>query len=170
MSSDLARAIAQSGAIDESMLRELNKWKLPGVVVPSEAGFTTPEEALEAIEEAMTSANQVEVRVTDLDILKNFLQTRRSGKLYVVTEDGTKGAINVTFGTISRRNYVDYIIPWNNDSIETILTNGESYLLDDKKKVFFSAVMDLYFEDTKAFMVCTPIREGNGKRSTDHQG
>lgn len=168
--SELARAVTQSGALDESMLRELNKWKLPGVVVPDGAGFTSPEEALEAIEEAMTSANQVEVRVTDLDILKNFLQTRKSGKLHLVTEDGTKGTLNVTFGTISRRNYVDYIIPWNNDSLEVILTNGESYLLDDKKKIFFSSVMDLYFEDTKAFMVCTPTRESNGKRSTDHQG
>lgn len=170
MSSDLARAVIQSGALDTDMLRELNKWKLPGVIVPSEAGFSTPEEALEAIEEAMTSADQVEVRVTDLDILKNYLQTRKSGKLHIVTEDGSRGQLNVTFGTINRRNYVDYIIPWNNDSIEAILTNGESHLLDDKKKIYFSAVMDLYFEDTKAFMVCTPIREGNGKRGTDHQG
>lgn len=170
MSSDLARAVTQSGVLDADMLRELSKWKLPGVVVPSEGGFTTPEEAIEAIEEAMTSAGQVEVRVTDLDILKNFLQTRKHGKLHVVAEDGTKGTLNVTFGTINRHNYVDYIIPWNNDSIEGILTNGESHLIDDKKKIFFASVMDLYFEDTKAFMVCTPIREGNGKRSTNHQG
>jgi len=168
--SELARAVTQSGALDETMLQELKKWKLPGVVVPEGDGFKSPEEAIEAIEEAMTSANQVEVRVTDLDILKNFLQTRKSGKLHLVTENGSSGTLNVTFGTINRRNYIDYIIPWNNDSIEAMLTNGESYLLDDKKKVFFSSVLDLYFEDTKAFIICTPIREGNAKRSTDHQG
>lgn len=165
--SELARAVLQSGAIDEGMLRELNKWKLPGVVVPSEDGFKSPEEAIEAIETAMTSASQVEVRITDLDILKNWLQTRKSGKLHLVTENGTTATLPVTFGIINRHNYVDYIIPWNNDSIEVMLTNGESYLLDEKKKVFFSSVMDLYFEDTKAFIVCTPIREGNGNRNTD---
>lgn len=168
--SDLARAITQSGALDENMLREMMKWKLPGVVLPETEAFQSPEEAVEAIEEAMTSANQVEVRVTELDVLKTYLQTRKRGKLHLVTENGTTGDFPVTFGTISRLTHVDYIIPWDSDSVEVLLTNGQSYLLDDKKKVYFGTVMELFFEDNKAFIVCTPIREGNDKRKPSHQG
>lgn len=167
--SDLAKAIAMSGALDQDMLRELVRWRLPGVVVPNDGSFKTPEEAIEAIEEAVTSANQVEVRVTDLDILKHFLLSRKDGKLHLVTENGTKGTWPVTFGTITRLGQQLYIIPWNSDTIEGMMTNGESYLLDGKVKIYFGEVTDLYFGEQKAFMLCTPIREGNGKRSTSHQ-
>lgn len=164
--SDLAKAMAQSGALDASMLQEFAKWRLPGVVLPEDGMFDTPEKAVEAIEDAMTSAEQVEVRVTDLDVLKSYLQTRKEGKLHIVNDEkGTKGTWNVTFGTIKRPSHIDYIIPWNASSIEELLTNGQSYLLDEKKKVYFSLVTDLYFGEQKAFMLCTPIREGHGKRN-----
>lgn len=168
--SELAKAIAMSGALDTGMLRELSKWKLPGVVVPDEDGFSTPEAAVEAIEEAITGADQVEVRVTDLDVLKNFLQSRKEGKLHVVNDErDTQGTWSITFGTIRRLTHTDYIIPWNSDSIEALLTNGQTYLLDEKKKVYFARITDLYFGDQKAFMLCTPIREGNVKRETKHE-
>ncbi len=166
--SDLSNAIALSGAIDADMLRELTKWRLPGVVLPEGNPFASPEEAIEAIEEAMTSADQVEVRVTDLDILKYYLKTRKDGKLHVVAEHGAKGTYPVVFGTIDRTSHKDYIIPWRSQSIEELLTNGESYLLDDKKKVYFSSVSELYFNDQKAFMVLTPSKESHGKRGTDN--
>lgn len=166
--SDLAKAIAMSGALDQSMLRELCKWRLPGVVVPDGGEFKTPEEAVEAIEEALTSAGQVELRVTDLDVLKNFLVSRKEGKLHLVSDKGTKGTWPVTYGVIDRRSHFDYIIPWNSDTIEMLLTNGESHLIDDrKKKIYFSTVTDLYFGSQKAFILCTPIREEHGKRNSD---
>jgi hypothetical protein len=167
---DLAKAIAMSGALNEGMLRELTKWRLPGVVVPDGQAFGTPEEAVEAIEEALTSAGQVEMRVTDLDVLKDFLVSRKEGKLYLVGEQGARGTWPVTFGVIDRRSHLDYIIPWNSDTIEMLLTNGESCLIDDKKKkIYFGSVTDLYFGEQKAFILCTPIREGHGKRSTSEQ-
>lgn len=168
--SDLSNAIALSGAIDADMLRELTKWRLPGVALPADDFFSSPEEAIEAIEDAMTSANQVEVRVTDLDILKHYLKTRKDGKLHVVAEHGAKGTYPVVFGTIERTSHKDYIIPWRSDSIEELLTNGESYLIDDKKKVYFSSVSELYFGAQKAFIVLTPSKEAHGKRNADHQG
>lgn len=169
--SDLSQAVARSGALDANMLRELVRWRLPGVVVPDDGQFNTPEEAVEAIEEAVTSKDQVEVRVTDLDVLKNFLQTRKTGKLHIVNDEGpseqeAKGTWSVTFGTIKRTNHTDYILPWNSDSIEALLTNGRSYLLDDKKRVYFSLVTELYFGDQKAFIVCTPTKEDHAKRDS----
>lgn len=164
---DLAKAIAMSGALNEGMLRELMKWRLPGVIVPDGQVFETPEAAVEAIEEALTGKSQVEVRVTDLDVVKNFLMNRREGKLHLVTDQGTRGTWPVTFGVIDRKSHFDYIIPWNSDTIEVLLTNGESCLIDDhKKKVYFGTVTDLYFGEQKAFILCTPIREGHDKRST----
>ncbi len=166
--SDLSEAVARSGALDATMLSELTKWRLPGVAVPEEGQFATPEEAVEAIEEAMTSKDQVEIRVTDLDVLKSYLQSRKEGKLCIVNDDkGTSGTWKVTFGTIKRPGYTEYILPWNSDSIEILLTNGQSHLIDDKKKIFFSLVTELFFGDQKAFVLCTPIREEHGKR--DHK-
>ncbi len=163
--SDLAKAVARSGALDAGMLREFGKWKLPGVVTPSEDGFTTPEEAVAAIEEALTSEDQVAVRITDLDVVKHYLQSRRRGKLHVVnSEKETSGAWPVTYGIIHRNNQDEYIIPWNSDSIEDLLTNGETYLAtEDKQKVYFSTITDLYFGQQKAFMLCIQ-RKTNGRK------
>lgn len=163
--SDLSKAVVLSGALDANMLKELTRWRLPGVVLPAEGQFNTPEEAVEAIEEAMTGQEQVEVRITDLDVLKCYLQSRKDGKLRIVNDErGTSGTWPVVFGVIKRAKYVDYILPWNSDSIEALLTNGQSYLLDDKKKVYFSLVTELYFGDQKAFILCTPVKEEHGKR------
>lgn len=163
--SDLSKAVVLSGALDANMLKELTRWKLPGVTLPAEGQFTTPEEAVEAIEEAMTGRELVEVRVTDLDVLKCYLQSRKDGKLRIVNDErGTSGSWPVVFGVIKRPRHTDYILPWNSDSIEALLTNGQSYLLDGKKKVYFSLVTELYFGDQKAFILCTPAKEDHGKR------
>lgn len=161
--SELAKVMALSGALDEGMLKEFSKWKLP-IVVPDDDPYDSPEEAIEAIEEALTSAGQVEVRATDLDVLKQFLRTQRNGKLHLVTSK-EKTTVQATFGVTAMG---EYIIPWRGDSIVDMLTNGESHLLDGKRKVFISDVQELYFGDTKVFILCTPIKEKkHGKHSDE---
>lgn len=156
----LSAAIAQSGALDEGMLRELAKWRLP-LALPdaSEELFETPEEAVEAIEEAVESKAAVEVRATDLDVLKQYVSTATKGKLHVVTQVES-GTFPVTYG---RTKFGDYIIPWQADSLVEYLTNGESYLQAKGGKVYFSIVQELYFGDRKVFIQCTPQEERNGR-------
>lgn len=152
--SELTKAMALSGALDETMLRELSKWKLP-IEVPEDDPYESPEEAIEAIEDAMTGVGQVEVRATDLDVMKQYLRTQRSGKLYLESTK-EKMTIPATFGVTTMG---EYIMPWRGDSIADLLTNGLSHFIDGKRKVFISDVQELYFGDTKVFILCTPIRD-----------
>lgn len=156
--SELTKAVTLSGAIDTEMLREFAKWKLP-VEVLNDDLYDSPEEAIEAIEEAMTGSDQVELRTTDLDALKQFLRTKRKGKLHLTTSKGS-GTIDVEFGVSAMG---EYIVPWNADSIAEIIMNGESYILDVRRKVFITDVTELYFGGNKAFMLCTPRREQHAK-------
>ncbi len=152
--SELTKAMALSGALDESMLRELSKWKLP-IEVPEDDPYESPEEAIEAIEDALTGASQVEIRATDLDVMKQYLRTQRNGKLYLEsTKERT--TIPATFGVTAMG---EYIMPWRGDSITDLLTNGASHFIDGKRKVYISAVQELYFGETKVFILCTPIRD-----------
>jgi hypothetical protein len=152
--SELTKVMVLSGALDVGMLQELNKWKLP-IVVPDDDPFESPEEAIEAIEEALSSSGQVEVRATDLDVMKQYLRTQRKGKLHLV-HPHEKGTFEVTFGVTAMG---EYIIPWRTDSIVDLLTNGESHLLDGRRKVYIANVQELYFGDTKVFILCTPVKE-----------
>lgn len=157
--SDLTKAVALSGAIDVEMLREFSKWKLPVDVPNGDELYESPEEAIAAIEDAMTGSEQVEIRTTDLDVLKQFLRTKRKGKLYLTTSKGS-GTIDIDFGVSAMG---EYIIPWSADSIIDIMTNGESHVLDVRRKVFVTEVTELYFGGNKAFMLCTPRREQHAK-------
>jgi hypothetical protein len=161
---ELSAAVAQSGALDEGMLRELAKWRLPlELPATSEEIFATPEEAVEAIEEAVESRAAVEVRATDLDVLKQYLATATKGKLHIVTQVES-GTFPVTYGLTK---FGDFIIPWQADSLVEYLTNGESYLQAKGGKVYFSTVQELYFGERKVFIQCTPHRERNGRTEQD---
>lgn len=157
---ELSVAVAQSGALDEGMLRELAKWRLPlELPATSDELFATPEEAVEAIEEAVEGKAAVEVRATDLSVLKQYLTTADKGRLHIVTAVES-GAFPVTYGTTK---FGDYIIPWQADSLVEYLTNGESYLQAKGDKVYFSTVQELYFGARKVFIQCTPYRDHNGR-------
>lgn len=149
----LSDAVMQSGAIDAGMLQELNKWRLP-LELPTEEAFDTADEAVAAIEEAMEGAEQVEVRSTDLDVLRRYARTQAKGRLHIVTPN-EKGAFPVTYG---KGELGEYIIPWQADSLEELLTNGQSFLHTADGDVYFSRIQDLYFGERKVFILCTPIR------------
>lgn len=152
--SKLTEAVALSGALDPDMVREMCKWKLP-VEVPEASPYTSPEEAVAAIEEALEGKEQVEIRSTDLDVLKQYLKTQHRGRLHIVTPHES-GTFEVMMGITPMG---DYIIPWKSDSLAEHLTNGESYIIDGRKKVHLSDVRDLYFGERKAFILCQPVRE-----------
>lgn len=157
---ELAKVVALSGALDPEMLRELVRWRLP-IEVPEEAPFTSPEEAVAAIEEAQQDRDLVQVRATELDAVQQFNRTKQKAKLHLVA-GGESGTYDILCGLNDKD---EYIIPWQSDSIVDILTNGESYLIDGRKKVYFADVVELYFGKKKAFVLCTPIREAHGKPS-----
>lgn len=151
--SELTRVMAQSGALDPGMLQELAKWKLP-IEVPDDDPLESPEEVVEAIEAAVESREQVEVRSTDLDVLTQYMRTQTKGKLHIHTEH-EKGVFPVTYGTTR---FGDYIIPWQAESLVDYLVNGESHLKVGSTSVYFATVQELFFGERKVFILCTPRR------------
>lgn len=151
----LTTVMAQAGALDEGMLSEIAKWRLPAQLDPAAEPFEDPEEAVEAIEEALTGKEAVEVRATDLGALKQYLRTQTKGRLRIKTDDEDR-TFAVSFGFTHTG---EVLIPWQADSLEEYLTNGDSYLLHEGRRLFFSRVEDLFFGEKKAFIRCT-IAEG----------
>lgn len=148
----LMKVVTQTGVIDQSMLQELHRWKLP-LEITGDPFFTTAEEAVSAIEEAVTGEDQVEVRATDLDVLKDYDKTRQTGRLHLEDDQGQKGNFKVEFG-VTRSGA--YLIPWDADSLIEVFTNGVSYLDTGSTRVFFSDVQELFFGDKLAFIKCVP--------------
>lgn len=155
--SKLTEAIALSGALDQAMLGEILKWRLPATV-PEGEPYTTADEAVAAIEDAQSSYDQVEIRVSDPDALRHYMTTRKPGKLRVVMEDATS-TFDWEYGVTPMG---DYILRWNDGTNTDVLCNGETCLLDGKRKVFFGRVQDLYFGDQRMFILCTPRKLTNG--------
>jgi len=147
----ISTVMAQAGALDEGMLAEIAKWRLPLQLDSQAEPFEEPGEAAEAIEEALTGKEAVEVRTTDLSALKQYLKTQTKGRLRIKTDDEDE-TFAVTFGTTTSGGI---LIPWQADSLEEHLTNGDSYLLCEGRRVFFSRVEDLFFGEKKAFILCT---------------
>jgi hypothetical protein len=153
MGSLLADALAGSGALDPMVCAELSKMGLP-VKVPAEKHIAEdPDAAVIALEHALNSEDQVEVRITNLDILRDYLRSRRKGKLHVVTPEGEEGTFAISFGQTKRG---EYIIPWQSEGIGELMTNGQTHLIDGRRKVYFHATQECYFGEARAFMVCSP--------------
>lgn len=162
MTSPLTVAILKSGLISPAALAEFRRWKT--IDLPEELPVIA--EGLEQVAQSLASALEgdglVISRETDLDILKQFLDTQRQGNLHVeiyredVTED-TDADISISFGITPLG---EYIIPWRSESIVAELTNGFCYLdAPGIERVFFAGVRELFYGDHKAFMVCVPRRE-----------
>lgn len=149
--SKLTEAVGLSGALDTGQVSELTHWRLP-VSVPDGAPYTDPEEAVAAIEDATTDYDQVEIRVSDPDAMKTYLGTKRPCKL-VLKENNSKETFEWNCGITASG---DYLLQWGDGVSTDLLTNGESYLLDGGKRVFFSSTQDLYFGDKRVFVQCTP--------------
>jgi hypothetical protein len=163
MSTPLATALVRAGLLDVNMIAELIRWKLP-VDLPKVSLERDPVAAALAIQQAIEDHDQVEVRETDLELLKLFLKTQTIGRLHVAMMDET-AEFEVAFGrtrcTESNGKRVlsgDYIIPYRSESICEVMTNELTHLIDGRKKVFFSEAKDFFFGGTKAFMVCTPTK------------
>jgi hypothetical protein len=162
--SKLQRAVLQAGVVKPEEAREIQRWGLPVEPDdPEEPSPTTAEEAVAMIREALESREQVEVRRTDLDIMKRYIEKHEEARLYV-TEESTNARTNfkVSFCITSMG---EYAMPWtwHGDTIEGLLTNGLSYLRTGDKKIYFSDVRELFFGKHKAFIICTPSTEEEGE-------
>jgi len=151
---ELARIAVRSGIVSPEMFTEFKKW---GYFLDKGTTETPPprtkEEFVEQVEQALESEDMVIVRETDLAALEQYLTTQRVGELAVIS-DGEAVKFPITYG---RTTTGEYIIAWRGEAITALLTNGLTFLLEmDDTQVFFKDVRDLFFGETKSFIVCMP--------------
>ena len=155
----IASAVLKAGLVDQKMFDELKRWgspiELPEVLPEPSKSLT---EAAQIIEEALQSEGYVLTRETDLEILGQYMATQRTGKLHVevvAVPDmlvGTEANFDISYG---KTPLGEYIIGWRSESIKDEMTNGLTYLIEDGNHIFFKDVREVFYGDTKAFMICT---------------
>lgn len=164
--SQLTDIIIKSGIIPPNVLSEVKRWGLPAGDDVQPPGELEPEmtvqQLCDKIDEAIQSEGYVLTRETDLEAVKQYIETMTQSVLHLVMEDGKASNFTVHAG---RNTAGEIIIPWRSDNITDLLTNGESYLKINKEKVFFSNARELFYGSNKAFIVCTPsTKEPDGNR------
>lgn len=153
----LAAAVLQSGLLDHSILEEMRRWGVPVDLLETDGKKPRSlDEVTDRLREALEGEGYVLVRETDLAVLQQYAATMQQGTLHLVldTEDGpNESDLEVTYG---RTPLNHYILAWKSMGIADVLTNGMTYLNDGTSRVYFHQVRELFFGDTKAFMICEP--------------
>lgn len=152
----LTTAVVQSGLVPPSVLEEMNRWGLMEFVQPPKA-LRSIDEVIDRLREVLESEGFVDVKSTDLDALKEYLEGQSEGKLHLVDDEtGEKTSFRISY---AKTKMGEYIIPWRSETIEDLMANGQTYLApkSSKEKIYFADVRELFFGETKAFMVCTPV-------------
>jgi hypothetical protein len=154
----LSAAVVESGLISPNKLAEMRRFS-PSVGTPVVAGEPVPlEDAAASLSKVVQEADYVAVRETDLDAVQVYLKSQKEGMLHIEmisADDKTTADFPVTYG---RTKMGEYIIPWSTPTIADAMTNGFTHLTvkveGGEELVYFDDVRELYFDDTKAFMVC----------------
>lgn len=155
----VTEAVLKAGLIDENTLAEMKRMS---PVIDRDAVTEAPKDLETAgnfIADALESDGYVRVRETDLEAVRQYIDTAKRGILHLaaqVTQENdepvlTETDIEVTYGTTPLG---DYIIAWQADSIAAMMTNGLTHMRIDGRSVYFKDARDLFFGKQKAFMVC----------------
>lgn len=153
----IANAVLSTGLVDPQVLAELRRWG--GVPFEPPAPEPLPRSAEEVavrIRGALESEGYVLVRETDLAAVDQYTSSMMPGILHLVLDVDAEmqdADVPITFG---RTPLGEYIIPWRSAGIQDVLANGMTYLVEGPQRVFFREVRELFFGETKAFMICTP--------------
>lgn len=150
-------AVLKAGLISPAMLKEMKRIS-PLIAPDAEVGEPVDLDlAVRFVEDALQSDEYVLVRETDLESVRQYVETTRTLTLHIEDGPESSGDIEVTVGVTPLG---EYIVAWKGESIRTMMTNGMTYLVDGNVRVFFRDVRELFFGEYKAFMVCTPsVRE-----------
>jgi hypothetical protein len=165
MSKVLTVAVVETGLIHPDVLSEMMRWGLPIDIVEAKQVVKTSDEVVERIQEALEGEDLVRLRDTDLDIIRYYLAQQRPGVLHVEEDQDNIANFSVHF---CKTKLGEYVIPWRSEGVYGFIVDEKTYLTfqetnsEGKKqrvKVHFRDVRELFFGDTKAFMVCVPVEE-----------
>jgi hypothetical protein len=161
-SSVMTEAVLRAGLVTEKQLKEMKRWAPPSLDPDAVAEEPKSlEEAATLIGDALQSEGYVLMRETDLEAVRQYVETSNRSILHIEL-DGAEGQdIEVTFG---KTPIGEYVIAWKSESIHDAMTNGLTHLRDGTANVFFRDVRELFFGATKAFMVCVPSKVEHAQR------
>lgn len=147
--------LTRTGVIRDDQLAELRRWKVPGLPEaggPPVTDLAPLEEIRDGLEEVLQSKELVEVRVTDPDLIQQYLATQRQAILHAVA--GTQEAdFNINFGLHTNGSV---ILPWSSPALEEAIRRGDAWLAIDGQEVHFADATTYFYGEKKAFIVCTP--------------
>lgn len=157
MSKEVAKAVVESGIVEEDAIAELQRW---GYLKDIEIGpnGVTGVDLARRILDAIESEEEVELRSTDLDIIKDYLSSHQRARLHVPApgKPGQTVGLQVEYSVTKMG---EVVIPWTSDSINDQLLNDDTYLKPTGgARIYFADVRELFYGDRKAFVVCTPAK------------
>ena len=155
MTRPAARAVVEVGIVDKDALAQLRRWGFPLDCAAPEDVVLPPGEATKRIMEAVSSEESVEVRDTDLDIVREYMGQRLAAKLHVPNPEEGKATIGIPV-EYCRTTLGEVVIPWTSEAISDILLDPMTYLKPlGQPRLYFVDVRELYYGDHKAFLVCS---------------
>ena len=159
MSREIARVVIDAGIVDRDAIAQLQRWGfLTDVEIALEPAISAASLARRILD-SMESEETVELRSTDLDIIKDYLSSRNRARLHVPSpeEPGKTVGIPVEY---SLTQMGEIVIPWTSESINDQLLNENTYLKPTGgSRIYFADVRELFYGEHKAFVVCTPAKE-----------
>lgn len=158
MTGPRTKAVIASGIVDDDALLQLQKWGLPIDLGENIEPLLSAVGIANAMLDAVTSEDAVELRSTDLDIVRNYLDNRQRGRLHVPNPEAPGKTVGIS---------VDYcvttmgevVIPWTSEGISDSLLDPESYLKPiGRDRIYFEDIRELFHGEHKAFLVCVPAK------------
>ena len=162
MTQPVTKAVVETGIVGGDALAQLQRWLQPGLPleVPDDGEPLVSAVAVaQRIMEAVESEEAVEIRATDLDIVTQYLASRKKAKLHVPNPEDPEKTVGIQV-EYCRTRLGEVVIPWTSESINDTLLDERTYLKPvGEDRIYFADVRELFYGDHKAFMVCDPSGE-----------
>lgn len=161
MSQPVTKAVVATGVVGGDAYAQLQRWIQPGLPVdmwadgePSVSASAVAQRIMDAVE----SEDAIEIRATDLDIVQQYLQSRKKAKLHVPNPEDHDKTVGIQVEYCLTR-LGEVVIPWTSESINDTLLDERTYLKPvGGDRIYFADVRELFYGEHKAFMVCEPAR------------
>jgi hypothetical protein len=148
---EVSKVVVRAGLVDSNVVSEFKRWgsltELP------DAAPIADKDVPSALEQAMQDEGYARVRETDLETLQLYLRTQRPGVIHFEPIQGEPYEFAISYGV---NRFGQFIIPWTEQDITELMTNGATFLVHEGREVFMKDARELFYGEKKAFIVCTP--------------
>lgn len=101
------------------------------------------------------------IKETDLEAYRQYRKTQVPALIYLSVNHEIH-VLDIIVGFTARR---ELMIPWwgkFGEDVNDVLTNGQTHIEIGDEELYPQSVSELFYGDTKVFLVCTFLRGSNG--------